>query len=83
MLNISGMLKASGCQPRLYRPRYDRDRLATPEGRERLGQVLNSFPQPSWDTDVDQHCRLFEDHIQKELDAHFTVPLQKARATYP
>ena len=81
-LSLQGMLDASGQQSRLRRTRYDRDKILTQAGRERLGQVLASFPQPSWDTEVDHHCKHFEDFIRRELDEHFTMPAAPARATY-
>ena len=81
-LSLQGILDASGQHSRLRRTKYDRDKILTQAGRDRIGQVLASFPQPSWATDVDHHCKHFEDFIRRELDEHFAIPAAPARATY-
>ena len=81
-LSIGGHLDATACSRRLARPKYDRDKILSLEGRSILRQLLSEFPHPSWEVGVDQHCSTIEAYMRKALDAHFALPPAQKRASY-
>ena len=81
-LEVVGTVDVPGGEPRLWKPRYDRAKMMTAEGKEIIRHGLEAFPQPSWETHVDSHYQRFLDYSHDLLQRHFGVPHDGPRAAY-
>ena len=81
-LSIKGSLAASRRPSRLLRPTYDREKILSVEGRERVRCTLAAFQHPAWDVHPDQHCLQLEEFLRNALDDHFAKPPVQRRASY-
>ena len=81
-LVLEGALHEGQDRSRLWRPVYDRSKMATPEGRAIIEEACRSFPQPDWETHPDDHCQQIQDHLVSCLRQHFSLETNGARSSY-
>ena len=67
---------------RLYRPRFDRHKLRTAEGKAIIQRAMQDYRSPDWTANVDRHCQHLQEHILKVLEANFKIVQGGPRATY-
>ncbi|CAE7191431.1 unnamed protein product [Symbiodinium sp. CCMP2456] len=68
---------------RLWRPRYDREKMATPEGRCALHAALSEYyVHPTWEMSVDQHCQRLQNFLAETLANTFPASSVERRASY-
>ncbi|CAE7193341.1 unnamed protein product [Symbiodinium sp. CCMP2592] len=67
---------------KLYRPKFDRQRLCTEEGKALVKTALECYQVPAWTTDVNQHCQHLQDYLQDILEKHFVMPAGGLKASY-
>ncbi|CAE7835757.1 unnamed protein product, partial [Symbiodinium necroappetens] len=67
---------------RLWRPRYDRDRMATQEGRTALHEALCAYEHPGWEVPADQHCQRLQTFLADTLETLFPAEKHASRASY-
>ena len=60
-LIVDGTLASSG--PTQDRLRWDQDKLQDPALVRKFQAALSTLPLPTWDVNVDDHCRLFETNV--------------------
>ncbi|CAE7580998.1 unnamed protein product [Symbiodinium sp. CCMP2592] len=72
----------SGSRAALWRPRLDRDKMRTPEGRQIIAESLRGYVPPQWEVHPDLHCQHLLDHLQALMREHFTKPANAPRATF-
>ena len=57
----------------------DVEKMHTPAGKKMVHTILQSAPQPTWDTDVDSHLACLHHHIQQGLERHFCADQRRPR----
>ncbi|CAE7730122.1 unnamed protein product [Symbiodinium sp. CCMP2456] len=77
-----GQLEGATGARRLWRPRYDRDKMHTPEGKITLDRALQQFEQPKWDTPVDEHCQILQEFLVGMMTEKFPPPEARRRASF-
>ena len=77
-----GEFQSSGSGSHLWRPKYDRDKLGTSQGRQILEQALSCFEHPAWNVSVDEHCQHVQNYLVRVLSEHFPAPQRAERASY-
>ncbi|CAE7209907.1 unnamed protein product [Symbiodinium microadriaticum] len=77
-----GEFQGSGSGSRLWRPKYDRDKLSTAQGRKVLEAALSCFEHPAWNVSVDEHCQHIQNYLVRVLSEHFPAPQRAERASY-
>ncbi|CAE7193816.1 unnamed protein product [Symbiodinium sp. CCMP2592] len=81
-LQLRGHFDGARDTPRLPRPRYDRQRMLSEEGKAVLTQAYRDYAPPPWETHVDVHCQHFQGYIADVLNKHFLPPKQGPRASF-
>ncbi|CAE7735994.1 RTase [Symbiodinium sp. CCMP2592] len=71
-----------GGAAKLWRPKYDRLKMATDEGKAILEQELAKYCPPPWTLHVDQHCQHLQNFLHEVMDTHFAVNPHGPRASY-
>ena len=79
---LQGAFGAPGVRKRLWRPRFDTEKMLTPEGRATIAAALSSFRSPSWDCHPDQHCQQLQDFLLGIMQTHFSCKDNGPRAVY-
>ena len=69
-----------GC--RLYRPKYDRTKILSKEGRELLAGALRGFQHPDWALHPDDHAERIAEFLRNVLEEHFLLPAHQPHAQY-
>ena len=82
VLTLEGELGDGGDRGRLWRPTFDRAKMATEEGRRIIREACGSFAHPDWATHPDDHCQQVQDHLVDCLQRHFATDPSRARASY-
>ena len=67
---------------KLYRPRFDRQRMRSREGQAIIREAMISYQAPQWSVDVDRHCQHLQDYLLRLMEDNFRVPSGGFRATY-
>ena len=67
---------------RLRKPKYDRARLLSADGRQIFQDAVRGLPQIPWNTHPDIHARELERQITAILGEHFTRSPEGPRAGY-
>ena len=67
---------ATGSAPKVS---WDRAKMRSPEGRQRLASIFNTAPTIQWDVHPDDHIQQLNDHIYSGLSCHFQRPPQRPR----
>ncbi|CAE7268693.1 unnamed protein product [Symbiodinium sp. CCMP2592] len=62
-LQLHGHFDGARDTPRLLRPRYDRQKMLSAEGKAILAQAYRDYVPPSWETHIDAHCQHFQGFI--------------------
>ena len=77
-------MQASGGQMarRLYRPRFDRHKMRTAEGKAIIQRAMQDYKSPGWTMNVDRHCQHLQAYILKMLEDNFKVVQGGPKATY-
>ena len=81
-LNISVSLSEGQENRRLYRPRFDRQKMRTVEGKKVIQQAMIAYEPPGWITTIDRHCQHLQEYILKVMEDNFKVPQGGPRASY-
>ena len=81
-IRLGGCLQVGLGTTSLRRPRYDRSKMLTAEGREILRIAMEHYQPPDWNVHVDEHCRHLQAYVTAVLDAHFKVADGGPRAKY-
>ena len=61
------------------RRQYDWDSMNTEWGRSTLTSIIETLPEPSWETDVHEHWQCLEDAIHEGLAKNFPKPKPQRR----
>ena len=80
-LSMTGQTWHSPATAKLWRPRYDREKMATPEGRRIIKEALEAYQAPPWWVHVDTHCQHLQDYVCRVLEDNFPPP-KTARSSY-
>ena len=81
VLQLCGHLGRVAPRPRLQRLQFDREAMATEEGRQAVANICQAFRQPAWDVHPDEHCRRLEEHLQGEMAKWFPKQPGPGRAS--
>ena len=81
-LQLRGSLGRPAPRPRLQRLQFDREAMATEEGRKAVAHICQTFNQPAWDVHPDEHCRRLEEHLQTEMERWFPKQPGPRRASF-
>ena len=77
VLNIKGFVQGS-CPSRFAK--IDPSKVADPACQRNFQQALSTLPMPSWDVDIDSHCRIWEKNVLELAQQVFRPgPPQKKR----
>ena len=76
-LHAKGMVQAQLHQP--GRIRWDPDRLRDPSIIAEFQAALATLPLPTWEVNVDEHCRLYETNLLQLARQHFELRTRKRR----
>ena len=68
-LQIRGSFEDKIVQP--DRIQWDRDKLRDPFAMEAFQQAVATLPIPTWDVNVDDHCRIYEANLLQLARQHF------------
>ncbi|CAE7766735.1 unnamed protein product [Symbiodinium sp. CCMP2456] len=79
---LPGEFFAGRNRGKLWRPQFDKTKMATEEGRKLLQQACEDFQQPPWHTHPDLHCQMVQDHLVQCLQQHFKADDKHGRASY-
>ncbi|CAE7289458.1 unnamed protein product [Symbiodinium sp. CCMP2592] len=79
---LRGVLDHHGHLRRLWRPRFDVDKMLSPEGRDIIAREASQFQSPNWDVHPDEHCRLLTKHLQQIMQRHFQFATHRPRASF-
>ena len=82
VLQLCGHLGRVAPRPRLQRLQFDREAMATEEGRQAVANICQAFRQPAWDVHPDEHCRRLEEHLQGEMAKWFPKQPGPGRASF-
>ena len=66
----------------LQRPRYDRAKIMSPEGRQYLAAALKRYSPPRWSMHPDVHAAHIQSFLLTVLHKHFMLPTNGPRASY-
>ncbi|CAE7261007.1 RE2 [Symbiodinium sp. CCMP2592] len=66
----------------LAKPKYDRHKMMTTEGRAILAKAWKAYQPPPWWEHVDIHCRHMQNYVLDVLNRHFTIEQGRPRARY-
>ena len=75
LLKLKGWLDTETPCPRI---KWDYDRMKDPVVCEQFRNALLTLPIPTWDVQVDDHCRIYEDQL-KQLGRQFFEQRKKVR----
>ena len=75
MLNLRGWIETQRDQKRVN---WDFDRMKDPLICAQFQQALLTLPLPTWDVQVDDHCRIFEEQV-RQLGRQFFERKHKSR----
>ena len=75
MLNLRGWIETQRDQKRMN---WDFDRMKDPVICAQFQQALLTLPLPTWDVQVDDHCRIFEEQV-RQLGRQFFERKHKSR----
>ncbi|CAE6939333.1 Pol [Symbiodinium sp. CCMP2592] len=81
-LTFSGTFERAPPRAALWRPQFDRAKIASAEGRQILLEACRNFVQPKWEVTPDEHCQMIQDMLLETLQKHFLVDRTGAKATY-
>ena len=79
---LRGTIPQAGTVTRLWRPRYDRAKILSPEGRRIVDRWMRTYRPPSWSTHPDEHCMHFNNYVRSLLDTFFSKEPSGPRAEY-
>ena len=82
-LMLTGHLQ--GLQPggKLWRPRYDRDKMMSMEGRHAIKQALEAYVPLNSTTHIDLQCQHLQDYLTNYLQVHFPARKGQRAAFIP
>ncbi|CAE7036913.1 unnamed protein product [Symbiodinium sp. CCMP2592] len=81
LVQLDGEWKRGG-RRRLRRARYDREKMATSEGRKLIAESMRLYAPPEWNVHPDLHYQHLLDHIHAMLEQHFAKPGDAPRASF-
>ena len=67
---------------RLSKPRFDRMKILTAEGRQKLPEAVRQLPSAEWHLHPDMHATCIEQQLRHILHQHFILPARGPRASY-
>ncbi|CAE7846913.1 unnamed protein product, partial [Symbiodinium necroappetens] len=73
-MDMVGQTWSDAATQKLWRPRYDREKMVTPEGKAILTAALEAYQPPPWWTHVDVHCQQVQEYVCQVLETHFPAP---------
>ncbi|OLQ02300.1 hypothetical protein AK812_SmicGene14861 [Symbiodinium microadriaticum] len=80
-VDMVGQTWSDAATQKLWRPRYDREKMVTPEGKAILTAALEAYQPPPWWTHVDVHCQQMQEYVCQVLETHFPAP-RTTRTSY-
>ena len=81
-LHVGGTVRATMQSGKIQRPRFDREKMLTPKGREIIRRALECYVPPAWNVPVDEHCQQFQNYMVAVLNERFQPELRGPRASY-
>ena len=78
---MTGQTRQGATTQRLWRPRFDRDKMSSEVGRSILAKAFEAYQPPPWWVHVDLHCQHLQKYLNKVLEEHFAPPT-RSKATY-
>ncbi|CAE7717929.1 unnamed protein product [Symbiodinium sp. CCMP2592] len=82
MIDFAGLLDGEPCRSRIWRPKYDVDKLLTPDGRRVVEAAMWEYAPPAWTVHPTDHYEHFRQFVHRLLEAHFALPVDKPRSDY-
>ena len=73
------MKSLNGC---VSKPKFDRQKMLTPEGRRLLAEQLQTIQMPNWDMDVHSHAQFLQDQVLERLAFCFPEENKGPRASF-
>ena len=67
------MVECAWCTPVKYRiaQDFDKKEATKPENAETIEEIFDSFEAPTWQTHVDDHAQMLQEHVQERLVHYF------------
>ncbi|CAE7236609.1 unnamed protein product [Symbiodinium sp. CCMP2592] len=81
-IEMDGRLSDAASRTRLWRPKYDGDRILTGEGKQCIAAAMRAYTPPQWLVHPSDHCQHFQDYVHSVLRANFSLEPHGPRATY-
>ena len=66
----------------LHRPKFDRQRLLSSEGRDIVRDELRAIVSPAWDLHPDEHAEFLASSLRRVLHKHFLTATDGPKALY-
>ena len=79
---VGGLFREVRQRASLWRPKYDRDKILSDEGRAIIAEACANFTQPSWEVMPDEHYLLIQNMLLTTLQQNFQVADTPAHASY-
>ena len=73
-------IEESLCQKRVDHRMYDWEAMHTPEGKEKVREMVRQLPDVAWTVDPHLHWQILEDKLHEGLQMHFPPRKRQPRA---
>ncbi|CAE7037280.1 unnamed protein product [Symbiodinium sp. CCMP2592] len=80
-VSFSGNI-AAGHRNRIFRPKYDGDKMLSQEGRATIHEALWNYQPPAWTVHPTDHYEHFRQYVHKVLGQHFPVQPDAPKSDY-
>eukprot|EP00439_Symbiodinium_sp_Y106_P033670 s652_g4.t1 len=79
---VSGTLSPGSSAEKLWRPRFNTEKMLTPGGKATIANALAAYVPPPWTCHPDQHCQSLQDFLMGVMRQHFSSDDAGPRASY-
>ena len=79
---LSGTLSPGHSVEKLWRPRFNTEKMLTPGGKATIANALAAYVPPPWTCHPDQHCQSLQDFLMGVMRQHFSSDDAGPRASY-
>ncbi|CAE7419468.1 unnamed protein product [Symbiodinium sp. CCMP2592] len=79
---LQGSLGESCGRRRVWRPRFDTEKMLTTAGKQIIAEELERYSPPRWHVHPDQHCQHLQDFLLGVMQKHFRRDEHGPRAAY-
>ncbi|CAE6930722.1 unnamed protein product [Symbiodinium sp. CCMP2592] len=82
LIELQGTITTAIGREQIWRPRFDTEKMLTPEGKATIAQALTEFESPQWGCHPDQHCQSLQDFLLGVMERNFKCDDRGPRTSY-